>query len=180
MKRSIITRIPVRISMPFVLTLPVLGVVLVLSFLAFVQGKTTASDLMAQNLDQIHLQIKKRLDEYLKIPSRINHINAHLISQHKLDIDDIREWRNTFFEQMQAFDTISSIAWGGANGQAIWIARDPGETNYEFAIKDTQTGEEVYEYQLDAIKNIVGETIEIYHTYVWFSMFFYKGKLKEC
>ena len=156
MIRSIFTRIPVRISMPFVLTLPVLGVVLVLSFLAFVQGKTTANDLMAQNLDQIHLQITKQLDELLKIPSRINHINAHLISQHKLDLSDIREWRHTFFEQMQAFDMISSIAWGGANGEAIWIVRNPNETGHVFAIKDGSTGEEVYEYQLDPIGSTRG------------------------
>ena len=94
--------------MPFVLTLPVLGVVLVLSFLAFVQGKTAVNDLMAQNLDQIHRQITKQLDEFLKVPSRINHINAHLISQKKLDISDIREWRHTFFEQLSAFDLLSS------------------------------------------------------------------------
>ena len=55
--QSIFTKIPVKISMPFVLTLPALGVVLVLSVLAFVQSQTTANDLMAQNLDQIHSQI---------------------------------------------------------------------------------------------------------------------------
>ena len=149
MIRSIFTRIPVRISMPFVLTLPVLGVVLVLSYLAFVQGRTTADDLMAQNLDQIHLQISKQLDDLLKVPSRINHINAHLISQQKLDLSDIREWRHTFFEQMQAFGMLSSIAWGGANGEAIWIVRSSNETGFVFAIKDSSTGEEVHEYQLD-------------------------------
>ena len=157
MIHSIITRIPVRISMPFVLTLPVLGVVLVLSFLAFVQGKTTVNDLMAQNFDQIHGQITKRLDEFLKVPNRINHINAHLISQHKLDLSDIREWRHTFFEQMRAFDILSSIAWGGANGEAVWIVRNPNETEYVFAIKDNQTEEEIYEYQLDPIANKIGE-----------------------
>jgi sigma-B regulation protein RsbU (phosphoserine phosphatase) len=154
---SLITKIPVRISMPFVLTLPVLGVVLVLSFLAFVQGRTTANDLLAQNLDQIHLQITKQLDELLKIPGRINHINAHLISQYKLDLSDIRDWRHTFFEQMQAFDMLSSIAWGGSNGQAVWIVRSPNETEFEFAIKDSHTGEEIYEYLLDPNGNIIGE-----------------------
>ncbi len=157
MIRSLITKIPVRISMPFVLTLPVLGVVLVLSFLAFVQGRTTANDLLAQNLDQIHLQITKQLDELLKIPGRINRINAHLISQSKLDLSDIRDWRHTFFEQMQAFDMLSSIAWGGSNGQAVWIVRSPNETGYVFAIKDSQTGEEVHEYQLDPNGNINGK-----------------------
>lgn len=143
--------------MPFVLTLPVLGVVLILSFLAFVQGRTTANELLAQNLDQIHLQIAERLDEFLKIPGRINRINADLISQHKLELSDIREWRHTFFEQMQAFDMLSSIAWGGNNGQAVWIVRSPNEAGYVFAIKDNQTGEEIYEYQLDPNGNIIGE-----------------------
>jgi sigma-B regulation protein RsbU (phosphoserine phosphatase) len=148
--------------MPFVLTLPVLGVVLVLSFLAFVQGRTAVNDLMAQNLDQIHLQITKQLDDLLKVPSRINRVNAHLISQHKLDLSDIREWRHTFFEQMQAFDMLSSIAWGGANGEAVWIVRSPDETGHVFAIKDGSTGEEIYEYQLDPKGNASGERAGAY------------------
>ncbi len=162
MIRSIITRIPVRISMPFVLTLPVLGVVLVLSFLAFVQGRTAVNDLMAQNLDQIHLQITKQLDDLLTVPSRINRVNAHMISQHKLDLSNIREWRHTFFEQMQAFDMLSSIAWGGANGEAVWIVRNPDETGHVFAIKDGSTGDEVYEYQLDPTGNISGKRTGAY------------------
>jgi sigma-B regulation protein RsbU (phosphoserine phosphatase) len=162
MIRSIITRIPVRISMPFVLTLPVLGVVLVLSFLAFVQGRTAVNDLMAQNLDQIHLQITKQLDDLLTVPSRINRVNAHLISRQKLDLSEIREWRHTFFEQMQAFDMLSSIAWGGANGEAVWIVRSPNENGLVFAVKDGSTGEDVYEYQLDPTGNISGEPTGAY------------------
>jgi serine phosphatase RsbU (regulator of sigma subunit) len=156
------TKIPIRVSMPFVLTMPALGVVLVLSVLAFVQGKTTANDLMAQNLDQIHGQIKKRLDELLKVPGRINRINAHLIAHRKLHLSDLREWRQTFFEQIQAFDMFSSIAWGGANGQAVWVVRDPSQTAYVFAIKDNQTGENIYEYLLDSTGKIYGEPSGMY------------------
>jgi len=143
--------------MPFVLTLPVLGLVLVLSFLAFVQGEATVNDLMSQNLDQTHGQITKRLDEFLKIPDRINHINAHLITQGKLDLSDLRGWRDTFFEQMRSFEMLSSIAWGGAGGQAVWIVRNPNRADYIFAIKDDQTGDEIYEYPLDPIRNLVGD-----------------------
>ena len=126
------------------------------------QGRTTAHDLLTQNINQIHLQITKQLDEFLKVPSRINHINAHLISQHKLDLSNIREWRHTFFEQLRAFDMLSSITWGDANGQAVWIVRNPDEAEYVFAVKDSQTGEEIYEYQLDPIGNIIGERFGAY------------------
>jgi serine phosphatase RsbU (regulator of sigma subunit) len=160
--RSMFNRIPVRVSMPFVLTMPALGVVLVLSVLAFEQGKTTVNDLMAQNLDQIHGQIKKRLDELLKVPGRINRINAHLIAQGKLDVSDLRGWRQTFFEQMLAFDMSSSIAWGGANGHAVWVARYPSQEAHVYAIKDDQTGENIYEYLLDSTGKIHRERSGIY------------------
>jgi sigma-B regulation protein RsbU (phosphoserine phosphatase) len=160
--QSIFTRIPVKISMPFVLTLPAICVVLVLSVLAFVQSQTTANDLMAQNLDQIHSQIKKRLNDLLNMPGRINRINSHLISNHKLDVSDLPGWRVTLFEQMQAFDRLSSIAWGDFDGKAVWVARYPDRPAMVFAIKNEDTGKDIHEYLLDSNGEISGERSGMY------------------
>ena len=58
---SIISKIPMKISVPLLLTAPVIAVVIILSVIAYVEGKSTANELMAQNLAQIHEHIEKRL-----------------------------------------------------------------------------------------------------------------------
>jgi sigma-B regulation protein RsbU (phosphoserine phosphatase) len=157
MTRAIISKIPIKFSAPLVLTAPVLVVAIALSALAFVHGRSAVEDLTAQNLVQIHDRIEKQLDDLLEVPGRINRINANLIEQGKLDLSDMRGWRTTLLEQMQAFDVLSSVAWGGANGQAVWLARYPNRVGYVFAIKDNQTAEQVHEFQLGPRGEIIGE-----------------------
>lgn len=157
MATSIISRIPIKIGAPLVLTIPVLIVAAVLSFLAFTQGKTAVNDLMAQNLVQIHDRIETQLDELLVVPGRINRINENLIQQRKLDLSDIRGWGSTFLGQMQAFKMLSSVAWGGANGHAVWVVRYPFQKDYVFAFKDGKTGQKIHEYRIDPGGNVDDE-----------------------
>ena len=157
MARAIISKIPIKFSAPLVLTAPVLAVAIALSALAFIHGRSAVNDLMAQNLVQIHDRIETQLDELLRVPGRINRINENLIEQRKLDLSDIRDWRSTFLVQMQAFNMLSSVAWGGANGHAVWVVRYPNQEDYVFAFKDSETGRNVHEYRIDSRGNIKGE-----------------------
>ena len=59
MTPSILSKIPIKIGAPLVLTIPVFIVAAVLSFLAFSHGRTAVNDLMAQNLVQIHNHIEE-------------------------------------------------------------------------------------------------------------------------
>ena len=61
--RKIISKIPMRVSLPLLITAPVVGVVIVLSAIAFLEGQSTANDLMEQNLAQIQDRIEERLDD---------------------------------------------------------------------------------------------------------------------
>ena len=150
MLRKIISKIPMKISLPFLFTMPVISVVIVLSAIAWVEGHSTANNLMAQNLAQIQDHIKERLDDLLNVPNRIQRINAYLIREGWLSTQNLRSWQLTLFEQIQTFNGIRKITWGGEDGSSVGIARFSGKAGFEFSIKDSKTGEKLYKYYYDA------------------------------
>jgi hypothetical protein len=86
----------------------------------------------------------------LNLPSRIQQVNANLIQEGKINLKDLRSWRQMLFDQAHAFKGLSSIAWGGSDGRSVRIARYPEEYGYEFAVRDEITGSNLDEYFLDA------------------------------
>ena len=134
-------RLSLKITAPLVMSVPVLVAVLVLAYLAISQARATASDLAAQNLEQIHERIRVRVDDLLTIPRRIGRVNRHMIRSGQLDPRRLRAWLPTLHEESVAFGMLSTICWGSPDGRAVWIARYPGMTTYEFAVKDHKTAE---------------------------------------
>jgi len=105
-----------KISVPLLLAAPVLGVVLILSIIAFTEAKSTANELMAQHLARIHDQIEKGLKDFLNLPKQIQRLNTNLIEEGLINLDNLRAWRPVLFEQAQVFDGLSSITWVSADG----------------------------------------------------------------
>ena len=138
-----------KLSLPLVFTAPVIVVVIVLSAIAYIEANSAINDLMAQNLSQIQDHIEERLDDLLNLPSRIQRVNANLIRQGYLNLNHLRSWRATLFEQAQAFKGLSSITWGSADGRSVGIAHHLGRDGYEFTIKDEETGSDLFEYYCD-------------------------------
>jgi sigma-B regulation protein RsbU (phosphoserine phosphatase) len=147
--RKTISKIPMKISLPLLFTAPVVGVVIVLSAIAFLEGQSAANDLMEQNLVQIQDHIEERLDDLLNMPNWIQRLNTSLIKDGRLDLQNLRSWRKILFEQTRTFSGLSSITWGGADGRSVGIAHDPGGIGYEFSIKDKETGGKLFEFLCD-------------------------------
>ena len=151
MPGSIISRIPIRLSVPALLVVPVLLVALILSMIAYLNGRTTARDLVSQELAQIHDRIESHVSELLSAPARINALNASLIEQGKLDPADLASWRDTLIAQMHAFDMLSTVAWGDVEGRAIWVCRYVGDNEHTyFAIKEEPGRGPMPEYRVGA------------------------------
>ena len=150
MPRLLVSKIPMKISVPLLLAAPVFIAVVVVSMIAYSDAKSTAKDLIEQNLARIHDHIEERLKDLLNLPSRIQQVNANLIQEGKINLKDLRSWRQMLFDQAQAFKGLSSIAWGGSDGRSVRIARYPEEYGYEFAIRDEITGSNLDEYFIDA------------------------------
>ena len=149
MFKSIISKIPMKISVPLLLTAPVIAVVIILSVIAYVEGQSTANELMAQNLAQIHEHIEKRLRNFLNLPKQIQQLNAHLIGEGLINLKNLRSWRKVLLEQVQAFDGLSGITWGSIDGRSVGIFRKPDGSGYEFTIKDEQTGQHIQKFNCD-------------------------------
>jgi sigma-B regulation protein RsbU (phosphoserine phosphatase) len=159
MIRRLISKIPIKISVPLLFTVPVLGVVIVLLLLFHGQSKTAINNLIEQNLTQIHNGITTGIDNQMKTAVRLSHVDSNLIEGGKLDMSHLRELGKTFFDQLQIFDMLSAIVWFSADGRALWVARDPHQSGYELVIKDHTTPDNIHKYRLDTRGQIIDRQI---------------------
>ena len=160
--RSFASKLPLKISAPVVLSLPVLVAVAVLSLITFWQARSAASKLAGHQLGEIHARIDQRLDGLFRMPARINRINANLIDEERVDLADLRSWRDFLYEEAMAFEMLSGILWGSAEGEVVWMFRYPGKEGYEFGIKDDQTGDEVIEFRMESDGQMAPEPVGHY------------------
>lgn len=151
MSVRLLSRIPLRFSVPILIALPVLIVAVVLSLLAYGQHQTAARDMTRQNLLRTHGQIQTHLDSLLDAPGRLNRVNTELITQGALPANDIARWRETLIVELQAYDMLSVVLWGSVDGQTTWICRYIGDKEHTYyALKDAQAGKNITEYRVDA------------------------------
>jgi serine phosphatase RsbU (regulator of sigma subunit) len=146
---SFISKIPMKISLPLLFTAPVFCVVILLSIIAFSEGKNAANDLMAQNLVQIHEHIEERLGDLMNLPGQIQRVNASLVMDGWLDLKKLRAWQPMLLEQVLTFSGLSSITWGGSDGRSVGVARYPEQYGFEFSIKDELTGNKLESFYCD-------------------------------
>ncbi len=145
-RAPLLSRVSLRAVVPLAMVVPVLLVVIALGVIVWINGRASASDLERQIFDQLGQRIDQRLSEFIEMPSRINRLNAHLIRSGVLDPADLRSWSETLYQQIDAFEGVSSIGFGTPEGHATWMIRYGGEVGYEWAIQDDQTGSQIYEY----------------------------------
>ena len=97
--RALFSKLPLRVSAPIVLSLPVLTAVAVLSLIAFWLARSAANKLANDQLVEIHRRIDQQLSDLLKTPARINRINAQMVEDGRLDLVDLRTWRQFLYGQ---------------------------------------------------------------------------------
>lgn len=141
MLRTLASRISIKVSLPALISLLVLFTVTTLSVIAYRRGHAVASNLALQNLTQVHERIRDRLEDYFGIAERINRIDLEIISAGRLNRGDLAAWRTQLYEQIRAFETISSIIWGDAGGGAVFVSRYPGRRGYRFGLATASSGE---------------------------------------
>jgi serine phosphatase RsbU (regulator of sigma subunit) len=141
------SRISIKWIMPPLLVLPVVVVAFVLTLLAYTTGKRSADDLANQNMLQIHGRIEEHLTRLLDMPSAINELNKRMLDTGEMSLSDADRNRVPVFETLNIFQAVSSVVIGSAEGPTMWVIRYPGETTYEYAIKDAPASNMV-EYTL--------------------------------
>ncbi|MCA9304496.1 MAG: SpoIIE family protein phosphatase [Phycisphaerales bacterium] len=151
-----LARLPIKVSAPLLIGLPVLIVGLWLSGMWNRQSRNAINEFADQSLSEINKLVTTRVDDVLSMPMRICEVNEHLIRSGVLDPSDLHSWRGTLVEQAQAFDMLSAISWGAADGRTAWISRY-ADGSYYWAVKDDPTGKPMLEWRLDDLGDIPQE-----------------------
>jgi sigma-B regulation protein RsbU (phosphoserine phosphatase) len=159
--QTLLSRIPVRWTVPLLLTLPVLVIAVVLSAIGYMHGRESAGRLASEAMSQVHERISERVTSLLDMPPRLGRINRGLIGQRRMDVVDLRSWAPELHEQTSAFPELSGVEVGFVDGRCVWLFRYPG-TGYEFGIRDEQTNGEMHEYPVDAEGRVGAERIGAY------------------
>lgn len=142
------TRIPIKVLAPLVFGIPVLVIGLWLTLAWNFQSQHAITKLADQDIQQIHLAAATKIEDVVAIPVRLCQLNRHLISSRKLPPDDIAGWRPTLVRESKAFDMLSSISWGSADGRSAWVSRYADGTIY-WALKEEGSQPEMSQWQLD-------------------------------
>lgn len=140
-------RLRPRLAVVFVAAVggPALLIVLLLAWVSYRQTASVARELTNARLGDFHLRIGERLRSQLEVPKFLANLNLSQIRE--LPGTDPSPWRETFFRQLEAFPSISAIAWGDEDGRALWIGRRAGEKRLVMGLKPTPD-ERLTEFEL--------------------------------
>ncbi|MHC4108876.1 MAG: SpoIIE family protein phosphatase [Planctomycetota bacterium] len=164
MIRSITSKLPIKVTMPVLLALPVVVVAAVLSLVAFVQGRSAADDLATQNMNQIHSRIEEHLSKLMDMPPAINTLNKRMLATGELSLVDVARNRIPVHDTLKVFPAVSSALICKATGETMWVIRYPREPTYEYAIKPAPKAT-MKEYTLGDRGQIISECLS---EYAWF------------
>ncbi|TWT32325.1 Phosphoserine phosphatase RsbU [Posidoniimonas corsicana] len=143
------TRLSINLLAPVLFGVPVLAVGLWLSLAWNAQSKRAVAELAEQGIQQIHQSASTKITDVLSTPVQVCRVNEHLVASGLLPLDDLPAWRPTILRQAEAFDTLSSIAWGGADGRSAWVTRYADGSAY-WALKADGDAPTMQEWRLGA------------------------------
>ncbi|WP_147274329.1 SpoIIE family protein phosphatase [Bremerella cremea] len=149
-----LTRIPIKVLAPLLFGVPVLAIGLWLSFAWNHQAQRAITQLADQDIEQIHQATATRIADLLSVPVRVSRLNQYLITSSKLPPDNLAAWRPTLVRESQAFDVLSAISWGSADGRTAWISRYADGSIY-WALKEDPTQPLMNQWKLDLNGDVV-------------------------
>lgn len=134
--RPPISRIPLWIVLisPFVILLII--VVGTTNYLAHQNSRSVVDDIAEQLLQEINARIEVHLQSFLEIPERINRNNANMIAHGLLDIENTDAISQYFREQVQIYDSVTSIYFGNPEGGLVSGGREGADGSYYVMISE--------------------------------------------
>ena len=155
------SRLPLNFIAPVLIAIPVLILGVGLSTLWYWQSRDAVSTLIDQEIDQIHDLVTLKINEIVAIPPMVCLMNEHLMKRGLLDPSDLPSWRETFYQEIQAFKSLSAITWGSEDGRSAWVARyADGKTYWD--IKDDPSIQMMREWIIDEVGNITKSPINTF------------------
>ena len=128
--RGRFTEIPLYLYLVVSFVLQITIVVGLVSFISFRNGQRAVNNVADQLRNEITLHIKEQLYTFLETPHKINKINAAAIQNGRLDPNDADALEHYFWDQVQVFDSVSSIYFGNTEGGLVDAGREFGEETF--------------------------------------------------
>ena len=123
-------KIPLYLYLVVSFILQISLVVGLVSYISFRNGQRAVNNVADQLRNEITLHIKDKIYTFLETPHKINKINAAAIQNGRLDPNDLEALGHYFWDQVQVFDSVSSIYFGNTEGGLVDAGRDVGEETY--------------------------------------------------
>ncbi len=141
-------KVPLRtiLIVPFVVeTVAVVGVV---GSVSLRNGQQAVNEVATQLRGEVTTRVQQYLQNYLDVPHTINQINEDAINLGLLNLDDFSQMERYFWYQLQRFETVSYIQFGGKDGTFIGDER-LGGGRFSVEVKDETTGVDKLVFELD-------------------------------
>ena len=142
---------------PLLIGIPVLALGIWLSMMWNHESRIAVAELAHEKIEQIHELAALKIHDMTTMPPMICELNEDLINAGHLDITDLRSWHPKLFEELQAFEMLSSITWGAEDGSGLWVARY-ADGNFYFDLKENGNATHMIEWQLNENGTILENT----------------------
>ncbi len=125
---DIITNVSRKATLRIVLIVPfvvqITGAVALVGFLSFKNGQQALNDVAYQLRREISDRTSDRIMNYLRIPHQINLNNVNAVHLDQVDIKNATSLERHFLKQIQAFDSVTRIAFSNPQGGLIAAGND--------------------------------------------------------
>ncbi len=105
-------------------------------YLSFQNGQRAVNDVAYQLRSEITTRIEEQVYTFLDTPSQINQTNANIVGYGMIAADDAATLEHHFWEQIQIFDSVSSIYFGNTEGGLVNAGREAEDGSLYVIVTD--------------------------------------------
>lgn len=136
------------LTVPFLVQL--VGVVGVVGYISYRNGQAAINEVTSQLRREVSLRTQETIIGYLEAPQVINRINAEMIRDGQVGLDDPDELARLFWDQTSLFDNIevSAIYFGSETGEFSGMGFQADET-WQVGRVDASTDYRFHSYAID-------------------------------
>jgi len=114
--KSLLSLFPLWAMLIVPFTTIIVGVVALTTYLSHQNSHRVVDDIAGQLMNEINARIETRLETFITIPNTINQTNATLFTNNTLDLSDQTAVAHYFWEQVQLYESVTSIYFGNTAG----------------------------------------------------------------
>jgi signal transduction histidine kinase/CheY-like chemotaxis protein len=117
MVAKVLDKLPLRtiLIVPFVLQ--IVGAVGLVGYLSFRNGQKAVNNLGAQLMSEVSLRVEQNLQVYVATPHQINQSKLDTIKLGLLTMDNLSDWEQYLWRQVQLYPYINFTSIGNKNGE---------------------------------------------------------------